>query len=133
MTKPCNALFLGAALALSALAPAQYLTGFEPLNASAAGTLLTGQDSFTLPAGSTDFLVYTYAGNTPGFPVNPTGGAKFAASQPTSTTVFGRGERTMSFGCAAGGGIERFEAGQVLGGGQRGQSEGRAQGQGSAG
>ena len=60
---------------LATNAAAQYSSTFEGLSASAAGTVLTGQDGYYIPAGTTsvDFLAYTYAGNALGAPSNPGG------------------------------------------------------------
>ena len=57
-------------------ASAQLVTNFEspPYNASATGTLLTGQQGWYVPvAGSPDYNAFTYAGNSLGLPVNSTG------------------------------------------------------------
>ena len=86
---------------LASTAAAQYSSaGFEALNASAAGTVLTGQDTWTMPAGI-DWNVFTYTGNTLSIPQNPLGGAKFVAGVPTSNTVFGRAERVVPYAVAS--------------------------------
>jgi hypothetical protein len=78
---------LAAAGAMVASADAQFYTGFElpQYNASPAGTVLTGQQSWYLPvAGSVNGNVNTYAGNTYGFVQNPVGGNQFATTASTS-------------------------------------------------
>ena len=60
-------------IAASALASAQFSTGFEAptYTGSSGGTTLTGQDGWYLPAaGGVDFQVFTYAGNAPGVAAN---------------------------------------------------------------
>jgi hypothetical protein len=94
---------LAAALAASC-ALAQYDTGFEVadgINASAGGTVLTGQDSYYLPTGvtSVDFLAYTYAGNTLGIAANPQGGQQFVGViGPGGGTIYGRAQRDINWG-----------------------------------
>src|SRR5688572_7250743 len=90
---------LGALCAIIGHARAQYQTGFENVTASPSGTILTGQDNYTLPAASVDYLAYPYAGNTLGVPVNPFGRTQFVAGAPMSATVFARAERTLSYAC----------------------------------
>jgi hypothetical protein len=96
-----------AGLALASAAQAQYVTGFEAptFNASAAGTPLTtgfgagGQAGWYNPvAGSLDFSVHTYAGNTLGFPANPSGGEQFIAAlgQPSPSNI-GRAQYPVNF------------------------------------
>lgn len=78
----CAGVFACTCLLLAPLANAQYASDFESLNGSAGGTLLTGQDSFYIPvAGSADYNVYSYTGNTYGFSQNPTGGNQFIAGE----------------------------------------------------
>jgi hypothetical protein len=90
----CTAVLLVAALSSPAIA--QYATGFESLTASAAGTTLTGQDSFYLPvAGSVDLKAFTYAGS--GMPANPDGGSVFVAGTSAGTT-FARAQRDITYG-----------------------------------
>jgi hypothetical protein len=79
-------------------ASASYISDFESLSGSAAGTVLTGQDGWYNPvSGSADYRVYTYAGNAIGMPANPTGGAQFIGGSATSTTVFARGQHDEAF------------------------------------
>jgi hypothetical protein len=90
---------LGAALQANAF----LITGFESptYTGSAAGTMLNGQDGWYNPvAGSVEPNVFTYAGNAPGFAVNPNGGAQFASG--TAATVNGvgtnsRGQHDVDF------------------------------------
>lgn len=94
------AAFLGAALQANAF----LITGFESpdYTGSAAGTMLNGQQGWYNPvAGSIEPNVFTYAGNSPGFVQNPTGGAQFASG--TADTVGGvgtnsRGQHDVDFG-----------------------------------
>ena len=64
------------------VAAAQYSQDFEGLIGSPTGVMLTGQDLYYLPngTGDTDFMVYTYAGNSLGIVQNPAGGAQFIAA-----------------------------------------------------
>lgn len=89
--------FGAAVLALSAAAHAQYASDFEaPLyNGSAGGTILTGQDGWTLPSGL-DQNVFTYAGNTLGLDPNPTGGKQFAGARVTDANAR-RGQHGVDF------------------------------------
>jgi hypothetical protein len=78
---------------------AQVTTGFEApdYSGSAAGTLLTGQQTWYNPvAGSSDYSVFTYAGNALGLPTNPTGGAQFIGANPGTTLA--RGQIDTNFG-----------------------------------
>jgi hypothetical protein len=92
------------ALVLTAsVAGAQYSSDFESLNASATGVVLTGQDGFYLPAGSVDFLAYTYTGNALGVPQNPQGGNQFVGGTgPGDGTTYARAQRDVSFGLGFG-------------------------------
>lgn len=92
--------FVGLAAALFAVAPAhaQYTSDFENLNASAGGTILTGQDNFYLPSG-VDFNAYIYAGNTLGVVQNPAGGKQFVAGRgPGDGTNYARAQRDITWG-----------------------------------
>lgn len=94
-------IMLAAFLALPLTAIAQYEQDFEGLNGSAAGVVLTGQDGYYLPAGtsSVDFKVYTYAGNALGVVQNPEGSGQFiAGTGPGDATNYARAERAVSFG-----------------------------------
>jgi len=67
---------------------------------SASGTLLTGQDGWYLPvAGSSDWNVYTYSGNTLGVVANPGGGSdQFAAGvSGPAANQFGRAQRDFAW------------------------------------
>jgi len=93
---------LAVAVLACALASAQYQTGFEPptFTGSAAGTILTGQDAFYIPAGtvSTDQLVFTYAGNALGIPAHPTGGGtQFVAAESPGGGTYPRGQRDITW------------------------------------
>lgn len=75
---------------------AQYVSDFEALTASATGTLLTGQDGYYIPvAGSIDWNVYTYAGNTMGVVANPNGGTNFIAGVSPGANC--RAQRALAF------------------------------------
>lgn len=84
------------------LAFAQYAQDFEALTAAPDGVILTGQDFFYLPAGSVDFLVYTYAGNVLGVPQNTEGGENFAAGLGPGGSTFARAQRDVEFGVGVG-------------------------------
>lgn len=89
---------MAVAVGLSAAVQADLVTGFEDYNASAAGTVLTGQQGWTLPTGSVDHKVFTYAGNTFNFPQNPQGGNNFIAGQSQgATTGYARAEHAQNF------------------------------------
>ena len=92
-----RAFLLGAATCLAPLAAQGYSSGFEALNASAAGTIITGQDQYYIPvAGSLDGLVVTYAGNTLNVPTNPNGGNNFYAGISQLTNIFARAQRPVT-------------------------------------
>jgi hypothetical protein len=80
---------------------AQVSVDFEApaYSASAAGTLLTGQQGWYLPAvaGSVDFYAYTYAGNSLLVPPNPNGGTQFIARAAGDTNNLGRAQQTVDF------------------------------------
>lgn len=85
-------------LSLSSLAAAQgYSSDFEALTGSATGTILTGQDGYYVPvAGSLDWNVFTYAGNSLGVPVNPNGGNQFAVGVSQTSLIYGRAQRAVT-------------------------------------
>lgn len=92
---------LGAVLLACQAATAQYGTGFEAVNASPAGTVLTGQDAYYLPAGtdSVDFYAYTYTGNVLSIVQNPCGGSQFVAGTgPGNGTTYARAQRDITWG-----------------------------------
>jgi len=96
-----------AALCLWAAQPAvaQYENDFEGLAASGGGTVLTGQDGYYIPPGTTsvDFYVYTYAGNALGLPANPVGGDNFVGGTgPGDGTTYARAQRDVQFGVGFG-------------------------------
>jgi len=84
---------------LASVANAQYSTGFEGVNGSPAGTVLTGQDGYYIPVGtaSVDFLAFTYAGNTLGIAPNPTGGNQFVTVTGPGAGTFGRAQRNFTY------------------------------------
>ncbi|MFG0331635.1 MAG: hypothetical protein ACF8PN_17245 [Phycisphaerales bacterium] len=96
----CGVSAVGVALATALSAGAQYSSDFESVTGSAAGTVLTGQDGYYIPAGtnSVDFNVYTYAGNSLGVSANPTGGAQFVAGVGPGSPTFARAQRDMTWG-----------------------------------
>ncbi|MFN0134332.1 MAG: hypothetical protein ACKVW3_17605 [Phycisphaerales bacterium] len=83
-----------------------YSTSFESpaYNASPSGTVLTGQQGYTLPpvAGTVDFNVIPYAGNTLGIADNPRGNDQCAVGRSLGTTSAARAQRTYDF---SGGGV----------------------------
>ena len=85
--------------AAASVASAQYISGFELLDASAMGVALTGQEGFYIPAGTTsvDFLAYTYADNPLGLPANPEGGETFVAGAGPGGGTFARAQRDFAF------------------------------------
>jgi hypothetical protein len=84
---------------LASVASAQYSTGFEGVAGSPAGTVLTGQDGYYLPAGTVnvDFLAFTYAGNALGVTPNPTGGSQFVSVTGPGAGTFGRAQRDFAY------------------------------------
>jgi hypothetical protein len=90
--------------ALALMAGSALAIDFEnpPYNGSAAGTLLTGQDGWYLPAaGGADWNVYTYAGNTLGVVANPGGGgSQFAAGRSLGANA--RAQKDFNWGSAPG-------------------------------
>jgi hypothetical protein len=89
-------LALGIAFAASATAQSTTYDFESPTySGSAGGTLLTGQQGWTLPAG-TDYSVFTYADNAPGLPVNPSGGGQFLGGTSTGTNP-ARAQHTQNF------------------------------------
>jgi hypothetical protein len=95
--------FVVAGLALTTAARAQFFSDFEApaYTGSAAGTLLTGQNGWYLPAvaGSQDATVNTYTGNAFGFVQNPTGGAQFAVTRFGNANP-ARGQHAFDFSTA---------------------------------
>jgi hypothetical protein len=82
-------------LSFCAAAHADFCTGFEPpiYSGSPGGTLLTGQDGWYNPvAGSADYYVYTYAGNTYGVVQNPYGAEQFAGGRHEGLAAFARAQ-----------------------------------------
>ena len=98
----CNHVFVyGTALLLPCTAHAQFTSDFEPPTyaASAAGEVLTGQDGWYIPAGTTsvDWLAHTYAGNALGLPANPRGGDQFAGGVGPAGNAFARAQQDVAF------------------------------------
>jgi hypothetical protein len=93
---------LGVGLLACGTAAAQYASDFEALTGSPDGTVMTGQDAYYIPAGTTsvDYFVYTYAGNPFGFPDNPGGGGEqfVAGTGPADGTTFARAQRDIDWG-----------------------------------
>jgi hypothetical protein len=91
-------------LLMASAVHADYMSDFEGLNASAAGTILTGQDGYYLPAGvdSVDFLAFTYAGNALGLPQNPNGGSQFVGGTGPAGAVYARAQRDVQYGDGTG-------------------------------
>lgn len=83
-------------------APAQQTLNFENLTASPNGTLLTGQDQWTLPTGSTDYYAFLYAGNTLNLPPNPGGGNVFVSGTAQLNALYGRAQRVVNYGMGTG-------------------------------
>ncbi|MBU0716935.1 MAG: hypothetical protein KJ749_01695, partial [Planctomycetes bacterium] len=70
-------------------------TGFEAPDyvGSATGTLLAGQQGWYVPvAGSAEYNVFTYAGNTHGIVQNPLGDEQFVAGRHEGDLAFGRAQ-----------------------------------------
>ncbi|MBL9030356.1 MAG: hypothetical protein JNM80_01440 [Phycisphaerae bacterium] len=100
-TKTWGAISTTALLSICGLAQGQSYS-FEPATytGSAAGTLLTGQDAWYLPAvaNSGDGFVYTYAGNTYGVVANPSGGSQFVGGECSTTLqTFVRMQHDIAF------------------------------------
>lgn len=78
----------------------QYSSGFEDLNASANGVVLTNQDGFYIPDGtdSIDFYAFTYNNNAIGLPKNPRGGAQFVAGRGPGAPTYARAQRDITWG-----------------------------------
>lgn len=96
-----TAVFCLSLLAVAPAARAQYSQDFETLTSSPSGAVLTGQDAYVLPPGTTsvDFKCYDYAGNILGIVQNPEGGSKFiAGTGPGDGTYYARAERSVTFG-----------------------------------
>src|SRR5262245_33214205 len=87
-----------AVLAIQDAASGQtFSTGFEApvFSGSAAGTTISGQDSWITPAvtGSIDGKVFTYAGNMLALLPNPTGGDQFLGERSLGGSSFARAQR----------------------------------------
>lgn len=85
-------------LSMAALGCAQFSENFETVSASAAGTLLTGQNGWYLPSvGGVDGNAFTYAGNTLGLASNPTGGNQFLGMSVVTANGTNRAQHAVSF------------------------------------
>lgn len=86
---------------LVSAAHAEFVTGFEAsqgYSGSASGVLLTGQQGWYNPvAGSSDGMVYTYAGNPYGVPQNPYGGEQFFNGLSAGGTAYARGQHNYDW------------------------------------
>jgi hypothetical protein len=103
LTTICTAMVLCAALVAAPTVNADYVSGFEDLNAAPEGVVLTGQDGYYIPPGtdSADFLAYVYSDNALGLPQNPTGGDQFIGGTGPASPTFARAQRDMSFADSA--------------------------------
>jgi len=81
---------------LCASAFAQFSDNFESETGSSAGTVITGQNGWYLPAG-TDAFVFTYSGNTLGFPQNPSGNRQFLGNVTGSGSNPSRAQHDVTF------------------------------------
>lgn len=83
----------------AAVASAQYETGFENIVADPNGIVLTGQDGYYIPTGttSTDFKAYTYAGNILGVVQNPEGQLQFIAGEGPGGGTYARAQHDIDF------------------------------------
>src|SRR5260370_6274221 len=81
---------------------AQFTTGFEPddyLGASN-GVPLTGQQSWYIPAPSSDHFAFTYDSNGLGLPVNAFGDTQFIGAQASGNGTFSRAQLNFDWsGC----------------------------------
>ncbi len=120
-----SGLVVGAILAAGSSAFGQYSSDFEAptYNGSAAGTPLTtgfgggGQAGWYNPvAGSIDFNVHTYAGNTMGFVANPNGNDQFVGIAGTAApNNIGRAQQNVNFGAGGTWTVEWDVIGQFVG------------------
>lgn len=98
----CSAIALALTLAACGAATAQFSSQFEPpaYAGAAGGIQLNGQDGFYNPdpPNSISALVYTYAGNALGLPVNPDGGEQFVAGTGPAGAMFARSQRDVAYG-----------------------------------
>lgn len=91
--------FVSIAMAFGAMANAYFWDFEAPTYAgSAAGTIANGQDGWYNPVvGSTDANIYTYAGNTLGFPGNPLGNEQFIGGTSAGGSAYVRSQHDLSF------------------------------------
>ncbi len=99
------AIALALAMAACGAATAQFSSQFEPpiYAGSPAGIELNGQDGFYNPdpPNSISALVYTYAGNALGLPVNPDGGEQFVDGTGPAGAMFARSQRDVNYGASS--------------------------------
>lgn len=83
----------------ASIASAQYETGFENISGSPSGVVLTGQDGYYIPSGTTsiDFNCYTYSGNALGYVQNPDGGSQFISGVGPGNGTFARAQRDIDY------------------------------------
>lgn len=88
-----------AALSAFSMAHSLFISGFEGLTASAAGTPLSGQEGWYVPAvaGTIDLNAWTYAGNALTLPAHPQGSTKFIGNISQGGTALARGQRATTF------------------------------------
>jgi hypothetical protein len=86
-------------LAWGGVAQADLITGFEApdYSGSPGGVLLTGQQSWAMPAGSAPFSVYTHVGDTYNVADNPTGGDQFIGGQMAGSALFARAQHSVDW------------------------------------
>jgi hypothetical protein len=93
---------LGLCVLTAGPATAQITTSFEAsegYTGSATGTVLTGQNGWYIPATSSDHSVFTYAGNSLGFPQNPNpaAGDQFIGATAPGDGTFARAQINVAF------------------------------------
>ncbi len=93
------AAFAFAILCVASTAWAQYESGFESLYGTPEGIVLTGQEGYYIPSGTTsvDFKVYTYAGNVLAYPQNPEGGNQFIAGVGPGGGTYARAQNDIFY------------------------------------
>jgi hypothetical protein len=93
-----RALWAGIGMAiLGPAAMADFADNFEGVTASAAGTILTGQNAWYIPVtGSIDMFAFTYAGNAYALPALGVGGVNFAGGA-SDGVAFGRAAHDLTY------------------------------------
>jgi len=89
--------------ALCSFSFAQFSDNFESETGSAGGTVASGQNGWTVPAG-VDMNIYTYSGNSLGFATNPNGNNQFLGGSSQGGTLLARAQHDVTFS----GGVWRF-------------------------